>query len=313
MPKKTSERLERRHIDTIVMVARHGSIHAAARALGFPQPLLTNLLQDAERILGRSLFSRSHKGCVLLPDARTILNSALYASKALETLDDTHGKPELRLRLGCIPRVTHMFVPALLRALDDISSGFRVEVVEGTAGELQTLLVEGELDCFMGRRPVDLERAKEKFRIENLYQEKTVLIAGTNHPLTRKTRVGLKDLAGYPWILPKTRSYSRGILNELFSREGLTPPPSMIESVSFLSNLHLVSKSDCISIAPDRAAGEFEKLGLIKIIKTTLNLGEYTIVMMYHDTIADRPGFTDFQAAAQCAAAEIKPRAAFAG
>jgi DNA-binding transcriptional LysR family regulator len=308
MAKRLSDRLERRHIETIVTVSKCGSIHGAARALGLPQPLVTNLLRDTERILGKPLFARSHKGCVVLPDAQGVLDGAIYAFKALETLDGIDASPALRLRLGCIPRVTHGLVPALIRELNKVSALFRVEVVEGTAHSLNAQLIEGELDCIIGRRPVASVRGRDSFVIENLYEEKTVVIAGRDHPLAAKSRIGLKDLLRYPWILPRASSYSRDIWSELFSRAGVAPPHPMIESLSFLSNLHLVSKSDCVSIAPDRVAWEFEDLGLIAILDTQANFGEYAIVITYHNTIVDHPGFKSFMIAAKRAAAFIKSR-----
>jgi DNA-binding transcriptional LysR family regulator len=306
MAKRLSDRLERRHIETIVTVFRCGSIHGAARELGLPQPLVTNLLRDTERILGKPLFARSHKGCVVLPDAKSALDGAIYAFKALETLDAIDESPNTTLRLGCIPRVTHGLVPALMRELKKVSPAFRVDVVEGTAQSLNAQLIDGELDCIIGRRPA--ASVRDSFIIENLYEEKTVVIAGKNHPLAAKSRIGLKDLIRYPWILPKTSSYSRDIWSELFSRVGVAPPHPMIESLSFLSNLHLVSKSDCVSIAPDRVAWEFEDLGLIAILNTQANFGEYMIAMTYHSTVVDHPGFKNFMIAAKRAAAAIQSR-----
>jgi DNA-binding transcriptional LysR family regulator len=306
MPKRAAERLERRHIETLVMVAKCGSIHAAARALELPQPQVTNLLRDAERIAGRRLFERSHTGCVVLPDAREWIGGAIYAEKALETLDRMDDTRQMRLRLGCIPRVSHTFVPVLLRELEGTANLFRLEILEGTANQLQSLLVEGELDCFIGRLPSAMDDARDSFAVESLYEERTVLIAGVQHPLAGRRRLGLRELTAYPWILPRTQSYSREMLNEVFARDGVAAPAAMIASLSFLSNLHLVSQSLCISIAPDRAAWEFERQGSIRILRTQANFGAYAIVMVHHHTIMDHPGFRDFVVAARHAAGRIR-------
>lgn len=308
MPKKLAERLERRHIETLVMVARHGSIHAAARALDLPQPQVTNLLRDAELIVGHRLFERSHKGCTVLPEAREWIGSAIYAEKALSTLDTVNSSRRMRLKLGCIPRVTHVFVPALLSELAGTADQFQLEILEGTSSQFQSLLIEGELDCFIGRRPAAMDEGADGFVMETLYEEAVVLVAGRHHPLAKRPRVGLSDLAGYPWILPRSHSSSRKALNDIFAREGIAAPVPMIASLSFLSHLHMVAKSDCISIAPDRAAREFEQAGAISILRTRANFGEYAIVMAHHHTILDHPGFREFVAAARRAAQRIRAR-----
>jgi DNA-binding transcriptional LysR family regulator len=305
MRKKTLERLERKHVDLLVTIAEHGSIHAAARTLGIAQPLATSLLQDAERIAGRQLFSRSHRGCVPLPDAHELLRGVRYAAKALQSLDLRDGQPQVKLRFGCIPRVTHTFLPELLDALAREAPDVAVEIVEGTTMALDAQLNDGEIDVFMGRRPPGLVPGDGHYIIENMYEEKTVVIAARNHPLAARRKASLVDLTAYPWILPRQQSYSRNIWSEVFVRAGLAPPRTMIESLSFLSNVHLASRSACLSIAPDRIAAQFQDTGLISVIETELNLGDYMVVMVHHETIAAHPSFQQFMAAAHQANARL--------
>ncbi|MFC4277972.1 LysR family transcriptional regulator [Achromobacter aloeverae] len=305
MRKKSPERLERRHVDLLVTIARHGSIHAAARALGIAQPLATSLLQDAERIAGRQLFSRSHRGCVPLADAHELLRGVRYAAKALHSLDVRNGQPQVKLRLGCIPRVTHTFVPELMDALGREAPDVAVEIVEGTTSALDAQLNDGEIDVFMGRRPPGLLPGDGHYVIENMYEEKTVVIAARGHPLAARRKASLEELTAYPWILPRQQSYSRNIWGEVFVRAGLAPPRAMIESLSFLSNVHLAARSACLSIAPDRIAAQFQDSGLISIIETGLNLGDYMVVLVHHETIAAHPSFEQFMAAARHAGARL--------
>jgi len=44
--------LQRRHIEALVAVADHQSVHRAARELGMTQPAVSRLLADAEKMLG---------------------------------------------------------------------------------------------------------------------------------------------------------------------------------------------------------------------------------------------------------------------
>jgi DNA-binding transcriptional LysR family regulator len=317
MRKKSPERLERRHVDLLLAIARHGSIHAAARSLDIPQPLATYLLKDAERIAGKRLFSRSHRGCVPLADAHELLRGVRYAAKALHSLDVRDGQPQIKLRLGCIPRVTHTFVPELMDALARVAPDVALDIVEGTTASLDTQLSDGEIDVFMGRRPPGLLPGDSHYVIENMYEEKTVVIAAQGHPLAAKGRASLEELAAYPWILPRQQSYSRNIWGEVFVRAGLAPPRAMIESLSFLSNVHLAARSACLSIAPDRIAAQFSGTGLISIIETGLNLGDYMVVLVHHETIAAHPSFEQFMVAARSAGARLsasgKPKRARRG
>jgi len=50
------------HIQILVAIADHGSLRAAAAALGKSQPALTQALQQAEEELGIAIFNRTSRG-----------------------------------------------------------------------------------------------------------------------------------------------------------------------------------------------------------------------------------------------------------
>ncbi len=52
-------------LEHLVSIVEHGSLRAAARHMGVPQPLLTRSIRLLERELGASLFSREAKGMAL--------------------------------------------------------------------------------------------------------------------------------------------------------------------------------------------------------------------------------------------------------
>jgi DNA-binding transcriptional LysR family regulator len=56
MAKRRPSLLQPRQLEAIVAVASSGSVHAAARTLGIPQPALSRLISASETMLGVELF-----------------------------------------------------------------------------------------------------------------------------------------------------------------------------------------------------------------------------------------------------------------
>src|SRR5512133_2529968 len=106
--------LQPRQLEAIVAVAETGSVHAAARRLGVPQPALSRLLASAERTLGVALFERSRSGTTITEGGARALKHAAFALHTLESVAHAATQPIPVVRLGCIPRVMHVLIPHLL-------------------------------------------------------------------------------------------------------------------------------------------------------------------------------------------------------
>src|ERR1700759_3115736 len=79
----------------ITAVAERGSLRAAARQLGIPQPAITRSIREVERELGVALFERRPKGMVLTPMGELFLNRAITVlgelRRAREEIDQMRG------------------------------------------------------------------------------------------------------------------------------------------------------------------------------------------------------------------------------
>ncbi|OXS14586.1 LysR family transcriptional regulator, partial [Zobellella denitrificans] len=66
LPSLTSilSRLRLKHMQLLVAIEDHGSLHKAARAISISQPGATKVLQEIEVSIGMLLFERTSKGIV---------------------------------------------------------------------------------------------------------------------------------------------------------------------------------------------------------------------------------------------------------
>src|SRR5262245_8639901 len=192
--------LQRRHLDALIAVSRIGSVHAAARSLGMPQPQLSRHVAEAEQILGVKLFSRSAKGSTVTREGQPIIAQAEVALRALERVHPASTEALPIVQLGCIPRAMHSLMPRVLVRMRRNTASFRLRVTQGAALPLIATLERGMLDF-----AVALEEARlsgEAFAADRLYEERTVVICAADHRGIPRNGVELASLASLPWVLP---------------------------------------------------------------------------------------------------------------
>lgn len=296
--------LQPRQIEAVVAVARAGSVHAAARELGIPQPAVSRLIAATERSVGMRLFARSRSGTHVTPAGERVLKQAAFALRALENVSDAAREALPVVRLGCIPRVMHVLIPYLLAQLGEGTAGFRLHVSVGTSNELAAELDAGRLDFVIARRAAPGAPGSDPPG-ERLYGERTVVVCGRDNVAVPNRPCDMARLANVQWVLPKRGFYSRDLIDSIFSARGLRPIVPVIESNSFESSLSVVAATRFLALAPEFAARRFERLQLVRIVRTRPSLGTSQVMLLYRPGQRAHPAYAAFRAAAMKAARRV--------
>jgi DNA-binding transcriptional LysR family regulator len=83
--------------------------------------------------------------------------------------------------------------------------------------EVSNLVLNDEVDFGLATLPV-----KHRDLVsESLFERRDVLICPPDHALGKRRRIGLKQLAEYPFLVLERGSTSRQLLDEVFQRQGL--------------------------------------------------------------------------------------------
>src|SRR6516225_5820507 len=257
-----STRLERwitrkfrlRHVELIAEVYDCRSILKASRRLNLSQPTVTKALQDIEGTLNVPLFKRSNRGLEPTPYGEIFARHAKIVLAQLR-----HAAEELEnLRAGYSGKVT---VGTLLAAV-------AISVVVGTYDILMPSLVVGDLDMVLGRLP---EQGRSRTLVyEDFYAEPICLVVRRGHPLLRRRRLTLQNLANEAWLLPLPETTLRRQIERAFIDVNAPMPRNVIESVSILTNRVLLRKSDCIGVLPYHVALDDVEHGLLAILPVKL-------------------------------------------
>ena len=286
--------LQRRHIEALVAVAEHGSIHCAAISMNMPQPALSRLLVEAEARLQGQIFERSVYGTRPTSQGSHVLAQARFALRSIERLDHMIDPVKIEVKLGCIPRAMHSVMPHILnrlhsRSLNNEVMGelplFHLSVTEDSSFHLLDQIHKDKLDFAILRHTADTQQIIQKFCYEKLYDERPVIICSSNNPRFNNKKINIRDLLDEEWILPSMETTSRLVLDQFWLDLGLPPIRSVIETRTFDSNLALVTQTPFISIVPESLARRHEHLKLIKILNVQPELPASAVMLVYNKTI----------------------------
>jgi DNA-binding transcriptional LysR family regulator len=276
----TSVRLERwitrkfrlRHVELIAELHNCRSILKASKRLSLTQPTVTKSLQDVESTLGVKLFERSNRGLeptaygeIFARHAKIVLAQLRHAAEELESLRAGYSG---KVTVGTLLAASASILPDAIALLKKQRPGVAITVMVGTYDILMPSLLVGDLDMVLGRLP---EEGRSRALVyEEFYAEPICVVTRRGHPLARKRRLSLRDLANEAWLLPLAETALRRQIERAFVEAGAPLPRNVIESVSILTNRALLRKTDCIGVMPYHVALDDVEQGLLAILPVKL-------------------------------------------
>lgn len=216
-------RMSLRQLEYFVAVVTHETMAAAAAECQVSQSAISLAVADLERALDVPLFLRQKAkrlqltaaGRQVLVDARRLLDQAEELQSTARGLgQELSGQ----LVVGCFPTLSPFVMPTVLDALAAAHPGVEVHFVEGSVAQLHAWLHDGtcEVAVMYG---VGVDPAMET---TDLYPVRPHVELAVDHPLARRRRVALAQLADEPMILldmPPAEQLFLGVLAEA----GVTP------------------------------------------------------------------------------------------
>jgi DNA-binding transcriptional LysR family regulator len=167
----------------------------AAERLNMTQPPLTRAIQKLEARLGTRLFDRDTQGAALTPAGKRLLPMAREILRLLEQAERSLGaakasKPaQQALRLGLTTSVEAGVFRQLIGALEQSGP---LSVLYAPSPRLVASLRAGRLDAAI----IALPTQTFDLTIRELARQDLVAALSSRHPLARRRRLSLKDIAG---------------------------------------------------------------------------------------------------------------------
>ncbi len=267
-------RLKTRQILLLVHLDEQRSVLRAAAAAGMTQPAASKLLGELEEALGVALFERHARGVeptwygeILVRHARAALAELARAHEEIEALRaGLAGKASI----GTVVTPGTGLVPTAVARLKRRHPRILVRIDLDHSEALVGRLVAGELDMAVARIR-DAQTAGD-LDFEPLGDEPQSVIARADHPLARKRRLGVADLARQGWVLPPSGSALRDELDAMFLEHGLDPPANVVEASSLLVVISLLSSTDMVVSLPKESVRPYCAAGVLTVLPITLKV-----------------------------------------
>jgi DNA-binding transcriptional LysR family regulator len=189
--------MELRHLRYFVIVAEELSFTKAAQKLRLAQPSLTRQVRNLEDEIGVRLLDRGNNRVALTEEGRRFLFDskkllAMCAESVAAVQRMNHGESS-QLNIGYVANIHYGLLPATLGAFRKLCPRVALNLFDMTSAEQFQALDVRKIDLgFVGLRPV---RSGHDL-LSGCVAQDTILVAlPARHPLAKKTKVKLADLA----------------------------------------------------------------------------------------------------------------------
>jgi LysR family transcriptional regulator of gallate degradation len=229
-----------------------GEVHhmpSVARTVGMSQSAVSQAIARLEHALGQSLFTRTAHGTVpteagikWLPGFERALCELNHIGPDIAALS---GVLEGTVTIGALPLARTLMLPAAINALQQRHPELRVHSLESPYETLCAGLLSGKIDFLVGAlRP----GGGGGLATVPLFEDHMILVAGARHPLARRSRITTKDLKLYPWVLSRSGTPLRELLDQFFLQRQHTPPVPAVETGDLALLRGLLSHGQMITV-----------------------------------------------------------------
>jgi DNA-binding transcriptional LysR family regulator len=252
-----------KQLECLVAVADHGSISAAADALGVAQPTVTHQLHQLEARLGYRLLDRGPRGATVRPEGQVVVERSRRILEAVQRLgeglvDARHVRGQVRL--GIVPTASSHRFPELYRGFRSRYPGIQVDLHEHASNDLVEGVRRGDLDLAVAALPI----AFADVGMAPLWKEELVVVAPAGDQALPDP-VRITDLAERAFVGMRAGSGLHSRVLELFHGAGLQPR-LVFQASSLPTVIGFVAAGIGIGIAPADAVRHEAEAGTVRAI-----------------------------------------------
>lgn len=166
---------------------------------------------------GKRLLGMTEPGKALLVIAERILNEASNVRRLADLFtNDASGV----LTIATTHTQARYSLPPVIKAFRELFSDVRLELIQGTPQEIETLLQNGGADIGIASERLSNDPSLVAFPWFRWYHN---LLVPEDHPLTQVNPLTLEAIARWPLVTYRQGITGRSRIDEAFNRKGLIP------------------------------------------------------------------------------------------
>ena len=273
-PPLPNARLKTRHLVLLHHLAERGSIMRAAEAAAMTQPAATKLVAELEDIFGVALFTRHGRGVTPTIYGEVVTRHARHAISQMRAAHDEVAALKSGLAgqvsIGTVITSATDLLPQAVALLKQKYPGVGVRIDLDFSEALVARLIEGKLDMVIARTR-NLENLGG-LECAPLAEDPHAFFVRNHHPLARRSRLRLADLAEQAWILPPPGNILRDRLAASLFERGISLPGNLVETAALPVIISLLQAGDMVAVLSDHVARPYCKAGILQRLRLPLDL-----------------------------------------
>lgn len=217
-----------RRLRVLLAVRENGGVGAAARALDFTSPAVSQQIAALERQVGRPLLDRtSHRARLTPAGERLAEHAAAVLARLEEAESDLAGfggrGPVGAVAVGSIPTVGRAALPDVVRRLVETAPDLRLRIEQAEPEDSLPAVARGDLDVAVMSQYSRTPRRRD-YRLEwHTLAEEPLLVALPAHHALAGGDIALAALSDQPWIAPADPSSCFTMLQRSCAAAGFEP------------------------------------------------------------------------------------------
>ncbi|WP_414041169.1 LysR family transcriptional regulator [Acidithiobacillus sp. M4-SHS-6] len=205
---------------SLLAVAEHGSISAAAEYLHRGQSAISERLRKLTEYVGEPLYSREINGVKLTRAGAILIPDIERLRRVMRDIDSVIARRqrlmEGELNIVSTSLIANYFLPPYLTRFRQQYPGIDLYIKSGECYWKD--VAAGDVDVFFYEGDGDLPELPDYFE-STLWQDNEIVIATPlHHPLAGRKAVSFEELQSYPIIWREPGSAIRGTIEKEFAR-----------------------------------------------------------------------------------------------
>jgi DNA-binding transcriptional LysR family regulator len=256
----TPRHLSTRQLRAFVALAEARNFTRAAAQCHLSQPAFSALVRGLEEAVGCRLFDRDTRKVELTAEGQRFLGGAERLLQEFEhTLHDLGehvARRRGRVALAALPALAAGWLPDVLALFRAEYPDIELDVADALSEQCVERVRSGRADFALA----SVRAASPELRTERFCSDRFHLVCRADHPLARRSRVALADLAGQPFVqLARSSSVRQHI--EAATRGH--PPKTVMELEQLSSVAGMVRAGLGVSVVPALTLFHFGDPGLV--------------------------------------------------
>jgi LysR family transcriptional regulator, low CO2-responsive transcriptional regulator len=204
-------------LQSFVLVARHGSVKAAAAELAVTEPAVSVAVSALRKELGDELFVRNGRGIALTEGGRRLAALASEILGLAEQARRSVASSERRIQVVATSLVAEHIAP-LIELFTDREEGVEVAVEALPGSDFADALEHRRADVALGPSP-----GTERIASAPFLRCRLIILAAPGHALAGRRAVAPSALAGERWLLGQPDVDPTTGTGLFLARSGLAP------------------------------------------------------------------------------------------